>query len=139
MRGDVGGLGLDGDLGALGVDQDFTLGLTGDDHRDLHGDALATEDHQQVDMLEVVGHRVTLHLLRQRQLLGAVGQLNAQQRVGLAQSQHRLVARQGDVLRLATIDIHDGGNLVRTANPAGGALAELLAGFRIQLDHLDHV
>jgi len=133
---DVSGLDLEGDRGVLGDDQDARLGLAHDVHGDVHGDLLAALDDQQVDVLDAALQRVALDLLGDRQMVLA-GQVDRQQRVRGLEREHRVVARQGHVDRIAAVPVQDGGDLVGATDAAGGALAELgaLLGGNLDLGH----
>lgn len=135
---DVGGLGLDGERVQHVLDQEaargqVALGL----HGDLDGDLLALLDEQQVDVDQVALDGVTLDGLRDRQL-GLAVEVQGQQDVRRTQREQQVVARQGHVDRLGAVTVDDTGNLVLTADAAGGALAEAGTDVGGELD-LGHV
>jgi hypothetical protein len=122
--GDVGGLGLDGHGDHLLVEHAVGDRLAGDHDGQLHGDPLAALHQQQVDVLQEALDRVALHALGQRDLVDAVA-LQADEHVRRAKRDHQVVAGEGEVLGLGAVAVQDGGNLVLSADLAGGALAEL--------------
>ena len=102
--------------------------------RNVDGHLLTAADDDEVDMLDGAPDRVALDLLRQRELLLAAADLDRQQGVHGAQGEEGLVARQRDMDRIGAVTVDDRGHLVLTADPAGGALAELGARLGGELD-----
>src|SRR5690625_7202376 len=66
-------------------------------------------------------------------MFGAVGDLQRQQRVGVAGGQRDVMAGQLQVDGVVAVLVQDGGDLAPGTDTAGGALAELLAPFDGQL------
>ena len=90
-------------------------------------------DDQEVGVLDEALERVALDLLGDREvLLGA--EVDRQQRVGVLERQHELVARQRDVHGVGAVSVEDGGHVVGATDAAGGALAELGARLGGDLD-----
>src|SRR5699024_2117621 len=108
-------------------------GLAGEDDRDLDLDLLALADGDQVEVVQAALERVALDLLDQRQVLGAVGERELEQRVGVAGGQGGVVARQREVEGGLAVSVQDGGDAVLGAEAAGRALAEVLAQLDVQL------
>ena len=86
----------------------------------------------QVDVLDDRLDRVALDVLGQGELLLTVDD-DGEQGVALLQGEHRLVAGEGDVHRLAAVAVHHGGDLVVAADLARSTLAELGAGLGDEL------
>ena len=84
-------------------------------------------------MVQGALERVTLDLLDQREVRGAVGELELEQRVGVTGGQGGGVAGQGEVEGCLAVAVQDGGNQALGAQAARGALAEVLAQFDVQL------
>ena len=104
--GDVRGLGLDRQrvqhvLEQVAARSQLALGV----HVDLDVDLLAALHEQQVDVLEEALDRVTLHGLRDGQLLALPSMSSADQDVRRTQRQQQLVARQGEVDRVGTVTV----------------------------------
>ena len=126
--------GLDGQLHSVVLDRDDRFDLS-DAHqvdRHVNVDLLALAHDNQVDVLDDRTDRVALDVLGQGQVILAVD-LDGQQGVGNLQSQHRLVARQADMNWFGAVAVHDGGDVVLTADGSGRALAERGAGYCYQL------
>ena len=85
-------------------------------------------DDDEVDVLDDLVHRVLLHVLDQGELALALD-VELEHGVRLADEQRDLVAGEGDVLGVGAVAVDDGGDLAGGAEPAGGALAEVLAQF----------
>src|SRR5690625_6141450 len=66
-------------------------------------------------------------------MFGADGDLQRQQRVGVAGGQRDVMAGQLQVDGVVAVLVQDGGDLAPGTDTAGGALAELLAQFDVQL------
>ena len=130
--GDVGGEHLELEAGVVGGDDGLGGGVALEVHVDVDDDLLAALHDDQVDVLDDRLDRVALHVLGQGELLLAVED-DGEQGVALLQREHRLVAGQGDVHRLAAVAVHDGGDLVVAADLARGTLAELGAGLGDEL------
>src|SRR5699024_2267518 len=77
--------------------------------------------------------RVALDVADDRELLGALD-VDREERVRVLERQHRLVAGQREVLRLAAVPVEDGGDVALAAGAARGALAEVGATGRGELD-----
>jgi hypothetical protein len=89
---------------------------------------VASADGDEVDVLEHAADRVDLDLLGQRELLVALDvELEQGVRAAVLERHHRGVAREGQVDRVVAVAVHDRGDLVLAADPAGGTLAELVA------------
>ena len=129
--GDVGGLDLELEARAVGGDHGVGSSVTLDVDRDVDGDLLALEHDDQVDVLDDRLDRVALHVLGQGELLLAVED-DGEQGVARLERLHRLVGSEGDVHRVGTVAVHDGGDLVVAADLASRALAELGAGLGVQ-------
>ena len=112
-------------------------GLALDDDGDVDGDLLATAHDDEVDVLDDLAHRVALDVLDEGEL-GRTLDVEVDDRVGGTDEQHRLVAREGDVLRLGAVAVDDRGDLVGGAELARSALAELGAGLRCELGVVGH-
>jgi hypothetical protein len=129
----VCGLGLDRQGLVLGDEQPFGVDLALDDQRDVDGDLLALADDQQVDVLDEALDRVALDLLGQREPVLALD-VDRQQRVGVLEREHRVVAGKGDVDRVGAVAVQHRGDLGVPADPAGSALAELRTRLGLDLD-----
>jgi hypothetical protein len=129
----VGRLGLERDRAVLGDDQGVGGCLADEDHADVDGDLLALADHDQVDVLDEALDRVTLDLLRQRELRLPVDD-DRQERVRVLEREHGVVAGQGDVDRVGTMAVQNGGNLVGATDATRGTLSELGSGLSVDLD-----
>src|SRR5665648_520317 len=115
--------GLDGQLHRVVLDRDDRLD-GGDSHevdRHVNVDLLALANDDEVDVLDDRPDRVALDVLGQGQVVLAVD-LDGEQDVGDLEGHHRLVARQADVDRVGAMAIHDGGDVVRAPDGAGGTL-----------------
>ena len=99
---------------------------------DVDLDLLALLHDEEVDVLDDLVHGVLLHVLDEREL-GRAGDVELEQRVGAADEQRDLVARERDVLRVGAVAVDDGGDLAGGAEAAGGALAEVLAQLGVDL------
>src|ERR1035437_3190233 len=126
--------GLDGQLHGVVLDRDDRLDRGGAHEVDGHVnvDLLALADDNQVNVLDDRPDRIALDVLGQGQVVLAVD-LDGEQRVGALEGQHRLVARKADMNRFGAVAVHDGGDVVLTADGAGGTLAERGARYGDQL------
>src|SRR5690606_24738487 len=131
VLGDVGGLDLE--LNGRDVHGHDGAGerLTGDDDRNLDVHLLALLDHEQVDVLDDLAHRVALDVLDEDELRLALD-VEVEQRVGAADDQRDLVTGKRHVDRVGAVAVDDRGDLPLGAEATGEALAE--AGAKVGAD-----
>src|SRR5699024_5844053 len=125
---------VDVDLDLLGhvesVDQEGELlevdegdrrgdGLALHDDRDVDLDLLALADDDQVEVGQGALEGVALDVLDQGQMFGAVGDLQRQQRVGVAGGQRDVMAGQLQVDGVVAVRVQDGGDLAPGTATAG--------------------
>src|SRR5690625_472938 len=103
-------------------------GFAGEVYGNLNGYLLAAAHEDQVDVFDVSADRVTLDVLGQSEALFTLN-VEGQQRVGDLHRQEGLVTGKGNVDRVNSATVENGGHEAGTARAAGSALTEFGTNF----------